>query len=69
VGLHGRQPHRHRRALHAAFSCPATRFLDLDGHLDLATDFATGGFTLQDGVMRLLDRPGLGVDAAGALPC
>lgn len=56
-------------ALHTAFSCPATRWLDLDGHLDLATDFATGGFTLQDGVMRLLDRPGLGVDAAGALPC
>ncbi|MEZ6036116.1 MAG: enolase C-terminal domain-like protein [Planctomycetota bacterium] len=50
-------------ALHAAYSCPATRYLDLDGHLDLARDFAAGGFTLEDGVLRLLDRPGLGVDA------
>jgi L-alanine-DL-glutamate epimerase-like enolase superfamily enzyme len=50
-------------ALHAALSCRATRFLDLDGHLDLSTDFATGGFSLQDGVLRPLDRPGLGLEA------
>ncbi len=49
-------------ALHAAFACPATRFLDLDGHLDLARDPARGGFTIQDGVMRLTDEPGLGVE-------
>lgn len=48
-------------ALHAAFSCGATRWLDLDGHLDLASDVAVGGFSLAGGVMRLLDRPGLGV--------
>ncbi len=50
-------------ALHAALACPATRYLDLDGHLDLATDFATGGFTLEGGVLRPLDRPGLGLVA------
>lgn len=49
-------------ALHAAFACRATRFLDLDGHLDLARDPARGGFTIQDGVMRLTGKPGLGVE-------
>ena len=48
-------------ALHAAFSSPATRYLDLDGSLDLARDVADGGFLLEDGVMRTLDAPGLGV--------
>ena len=48
-------------ALHAAFSSPATRYLDLDGSLDLARDVADGGFILEDGVMRTLDAPGLGV--------
>lgn len=52
-------------ALHAALACPATRFLDLDGHLDLARDFASGGFTLERGVLRLLDAPGLGVRDEG----
>jgi L-alanine-DL-glutamate epimerase-like enolase superfamily enzyme len=50
-------------ALHAALACPATRHLDLDGHLDLSADFATGGFTLERGVLRPLDRPGLGLVA------
>lgn len=49
-------------ALHAAFASPRTRYLDLDGHLDLARDFALGGFELEGGQMRTLDRPGLGVD-------
>ena len=52
-------------ALHAAFSCPATRYLDLDGSLDLARDVADGGFLLEDGVMRTLDAPGLGVRLRG----
>jgi L-Ala-D/L-Glu epimerase len=52
-------------ALHTALACPATRYLDLDGHLDLATDFATGGFTLERGVLRPLDAPGLGVVSSG----
>ena len=48
-------------ALHAAFASPATRFLDLDGSLDLARDVVEGGFALEDGVMRTLDAPGLGL--------
>lgn len=48
-------------ALHAALSCPATHYLDLDGSLDLARDFASGGFALEAGVMRPLDQPGLGL--------
>jgi L-alanine-DL-glutamate epimerase-like enolase superfamily enzyme len=51
-------------ALHAAFACPATRYLDLDGSLDLARDPARGGFELVDGSMRTSDRPGLGVEVA-----
>ena len=49
-------------ALHAAYACPRTRYLDLDGSFDLARDPAKGGFVVEDGRMRLLDRPGLGVD-------
>jgi L-Ala-D/L-Glu epimerase len=49
-------------ALHAALASPATRYLDLDGHLDLARDLVTGGFVLQDGELGLTDRPGLGVE-------
>ena len=52
-------------ALHAAFSSPATRYLDLDGSLDLARDVADGGFVIEDGVMRTLDEPGLGVTLRG----
>ena len=48
-------------ALHAAFASPATRYLDLDGSLDLARDMVDQGFVIEDGVMRLTDRPGLGV--------
>jgi len=48
-------------ALHTALACPATRYLDLDGHLDLARDVATGGFTIEDGWMRTGDAPGLGL--------
>ncbi len=49
-------------ALHAALAAPATRYLDLDGSLDLARDVARGGFRLTDGVMRTLDAPGLGAE-------
>ena len=49
-------------ALHAAFACQRTRYLDLDGSLDLREDVAIGGFILEGGIMRTLDRPGLGVD-------
>ncbi len=49
-------------ALHAAFSCLHTRYIDLDGSFDLAKDVATGGFQLKDGMMSVLDKPGLGVE-------
>ena len=52
-------------SLHAAYACPRTRYLDLDGSFDLARDPAKGGFVVEDGYMRLLDRPGLGVDLSG----
>nr|WP_319494149.1 dipeptide epimerase [uncultured Desulfobacter sp.] len=48
-------------ALHAAFASPATRYLDLDGSLDLARDMVDKGFVIENGVMRLTNRPGLGV--------
>jgi len=47
-------------ALHAAFACPATTCLDLDGSLDLARDPASGGFALEEGRMRTIDAPGIG---------
>ncbi|HSS66682.1 MAG TPA: dipeptide epimerase [Gammaproteobacteria bacterium] len=48
-------------ALHAALASPATRYLDLDGSLDLSRDVVSGGFALEDGVLRTLDAPGLGL--------
>ncbi len=48
-------------ALHAALASPATRYLDLDGSLDLARDVADGGFVLEDGFLRPTDGAGLGV--------
>ena len=50
-------------ALHAALASPATRYLDLDGSLDLARDVVTGGFHLEDGYLRTTDAPGLGVQS------
>jgi len=49
-------------ALHAALASPATRYLDLDGHLDLARDLVTGGLVLKDGELSVTDNPGLGVE-------
>ncbi|WP_428665411.1 mandelate racemase/muconate lactonizing enzyme family protein [Runella sp.] len=48
-------------ALHAAFACPTTRYLDLDGSFDLAEDVVSGGFILENGYMRLNGKPGLGL--------
>ncbi len=52
-------------ALHAALSCPNTKYLDLDGSLDLAKDVVAGGFILQDGMLSLSGEPGLGVKRTG----
>jgi L-Ala-D/L-Glu epimerase len=49
-------------ALHAAFSCSNTRYIDLDGSLDLGRDEVSGGFILKDGYMSCSDKPGLGVE-------
>jgi L-Ala-D/L-Glu epimerase len=49
-------------ALHAAFACDNTKYIDLDGSLDLGRDEARGGFILKDGVMTCSDKPGLGVE-------
>ncbi|MEP6746438.1 MAG: dipeptide epimerase [Bacteroidota bacterium] len=48
-------------ALHAAFACPHTKYLDLDGSLDLAEDIVSGGFSIEDGYMYTNDKPGLGL--------
>jgi len=49
-------------ALHVAFACSNTRYIDLDGSLDLGKDVVKGGFILDDGVMSCSDKPGLGVE-------
>ena len=48
-------------ALHAALASRATKYLDLDGSLDRACDIVNGGFILEDGWLRTIDEPGLGV--------
>jgi L-alanine-DL-glutamate epimerase-like enolase superfamily enzyme len=49
-------------ALHAALSSPATRYIDLDGSLDLERDIVKGGFVLENGELSLTGEPGLGVE-------
>ena len=49
-------------ALHAALACPHTKYLDLDGSLDLGRDLVKGGFIIEDGMMRPLDGPGFGFE-------
>jgi L-alanine-DL-glutamate epimerase-like enolase superfamily enzyme len=51
-------------ALHTAFACANTKYIDLDGSLDLAKDEVTGGFILKDGIMYCSDKPGLGLERA-----
>ncbi|MFT4015583.1 MAG: dipeptide epimerase [Agriterribacter sp.] len=48
-------------ALHAAFSCKRTRYIDLDGSFDLAEDIVEGGFLVKDGMMSLSGGAGLGI--------
>jgi L-alanine-DL-glutamate epimerase-like enolase superfamily enzyme len=55
-------------ALHAALASPATRYIDLDGSLDLARDLVSGGFMLKDGYMSVSNEPGLGVKLLGKIP-
>lgn len=48
-------------ALHIAFCCPATKYIDLDGSFDIKDDVVTGGFKVKDGMMFPLELPGLGI--------
>jgi L-alanine-DL-glutamate epimerase-like enolase superfamily enzyme len=45
-------------ALHAAFACPNTRYLDLDGSFDLMEEHKESGFILQDGYLSINSKPG-----------
>jgi len=47
-------------ALHAAFACENTKYIDLDGSLDLAEDIVSGGFQINDGEMTIIEGPGFG---------
>lgn len=49
-------------ALHLAFSFPHTKYIDLDGSLDLVEDVVEGGFVIEEGVMRPTGGAGLGVN-------
>jgi L-alanine-DL-glutamate epimerase-like enolase superfamily enzyme len=47
-------------ALHAAYSCSNTKYLDLDGSFDLSKDLVEGGFIVKDGYMYPTNEPGFG---------
>jgi L-alanine-DL-glutamate epimerase-like enolase superfamily enzyme len=47
-------------ALHVAYACPNTKYIDLDGSFDLAEDLVKGGFEIEDGEMKINDAPGFG---------
>jgi L-Ala-D/L-Glu epimerase len=49
-------------ALHAAFSCKNTKYIDLDGSFDLSNDIVKGGFILKDGYMYCSEKSGLGIE-------
>ena len=49
-------------AAHVSLALPGVRYADLDGHMDLARDPASGGFELRDGCLHVGPGPGLGVD-------
>jgi L-Ala-D/L-Glu epimerase len=48
-------------ALHVAFAAQNTRYIDLDGSLDLAEDGVKSGFILKNGMMSLPKGKGLGL--------
>lgn len=54
-------------AAHFATAARSVRWIDLDGHLDLASDPFEGGFEIRDGAIHLTDLPGLGVTPAGGV--
>jgi len=50
-------------AAHLALAMPGLRYADLDGHMDLVRDPASGGFEVHDGCLHVGEQPGLGVEA------
>ncbi|MBG9378277.1 dipeptide epimerase [Panacibacter sp. DH6] len=48
-------------ALHIAYACSNTKYLDLDGSFDLSRDLVSGGFMLKDGLMYCTGKAGLGI--------
>jgi L-alanine-DL-glutamate epimerase-like enolase superfamily enzyme len=51
-------------AAHLALAMPGLKYADLDGHMDLVRDPASGGFEMRDGCLHVGERPGLGVEVA-----
>ncbi len=51
-------------AAHLALAMPGLRYADLDGHMDLVRDPASGGFEVRDGCLHVAERPGLGVEVS-----
>jgi len=49
-------------AAHLALAMPGLKYADLDGHMDLVRDPASGGFEVRDGCLHVGERPGLGVE-------
>ncbi|MFN0085787.1 MAG: mandelate racemase/muconate lactonizing enzyme family protein [Blastocatellia bacterium] len=49
-------------AAHVALALNNLIYADLDGHLDIVADIAAGGLTIERGMVRVGDAPGLGVD-------
>jgi L-alanine-DL-glutamate epimerase-like enolase superfamily enzyme len=49
-------------ALHVAYSCPHTHYLDLDGSFDLAEDLVKGGFEIENGLLMINKQPGFGFE-------
>ena len=51
-------------AAHLALAMPGLKYADLDGHMDLVHDPASGGFEIRDGCLHVGEKPGLGVEVA-----
>lgn len=47
-------------ALHMAYACSNTKYIDLDGSFDLMEDLVTGGFEVKDGCLVINNKPGFG---------